>query len=37
MNEIKTTFQDHQVGESAVKCLFPGQNRMARVGIEPRP
>ena len=29
--------QDHQAGESAVKYLFQGHNRMAQVGFQPRP
>ena len=39
MTEIycKTDCQDHQAGESAVKCLFQGQNRMACMGFEPKP
>ena len=28
--------QDHQAGESAVKCLFQGHKRMVRVGFELR-
>ena len=28
--------QDYQAGESAVKCLSQGHNRMAQVDIEPR-
>ena len=29
--------QDHQAGKIAIKCLFHGHNRMARVGFKPRP
>ena len=35
--KFKIACQDHQAGESAVKCLSQGYNRMARVGFEPRP
>ena len=37
MSEIKTVCQDRQAGESAVKCLSQGHNRMVCVGFEPRP
>ena len=37
MTKIKTTCRDHQAGESAVKCLSQGHNRMVQVGFEPRP
>ena len=34
--QFRTACQDHQAGESAVKCLSQGHNRMAQVGFEPR-
>ena len=37
MTAFRTACQDHQAGESAVKCLSQGHNRMAQVGFEPRP
>ena len=33
MAEIKNGFQESQAGESAVKCLSQGHNRMAQVGL----
>ena len=33
---MRTACQDHQAGESAVKCLFLGHNRTKRVGFESR-
>ena len=36
MTEIRTVCQDHQAGESAVKCLSQGHNRKVRVGFEPK-
>ena len=35
--KFRTACQDHQAGESVVKCLSQGHNRMERVGFEPRP
>ena len=37
MTEIKTACQDHQAGQSAVKCLSQGHNKMVQVVFEPRP
>ena len=34
---IRTACQDHQAGESAVKCLSQALIRVARVRFEPRP
>ena len=34
--KLRTDCQDHQAGESAVKCLFQGQKRMVQVGFELR-
>ena len=30
MREIRTACQDYQIGESALKCLSQGRNRIAR-------
>ena len=35
--KFRTAYQDHQAGESVVKCLSQGHNRIALVGFEPRP
>ena len=32
--KFRTTCEDHQVGESAVKCLSQGHSRMAQVGFK---
>ena len=37
MTEIRTACQNHQAGESAIKCLSKKQKRTARVGFESRP
>ena len=36
MTEIQTRLKDCQAGESAVKCLSQGHNRMAQVGFKPK-
>ena len=35
--KLKTACQDHQAGESTVKCLSQEHNKMARVDFELRP
>ena len=35
--KFTTACQNHQAGESAVKSLSPGHNRMLQMGFEPRP
>ena len=35
--KFRTACQDRQAGESAVRSLSLGHNRIARVGFEPRP
>ena len=35
--KFKTACQGRQAGESAVKCPFPGPNRIAGVDLKPRP
>ena len=37
MNEISTACQDLQAGDSVVKRLSQGHNRIARVDFQPRP
>ena len=34
--KFETACQDRQAGESAVKCLSQGNNRMAQIGFKPR-
>ena len=34
---FRTAYQDRQAGERVAKCLFQVNNRIARVGFEPRP
>ena len=34
--KLRIACQDYKKGESAVKCLFQGHNRIARVSFEPR-
>ena len=35
--QFRTPCQDHQAGESSIKCLSQEQNRMAQVSFELRP
>ena len=35
--KFRNACQDRQAGESAVKCLSQGHNRIVRVGFQPWP
>ena len=37
MTEVKTGCQDYQAGESAIKCLSQGPNRLMQVGFKLTP